>query len=100
MKKNRYKARCASCGVVVQSGRGYLHTYQSGRKKRFFVTCSACHEEMQTDCHNEHDEEHAAAMHAVKNIPGTLYIPSTGFVGFRNPAGRCEDAPCCGCCTY
>ena len=101
MKKNRYKARCASCGVVVQSGRGYLHSYQSGRRKRFYVTCGACQEEMEPDCQIDgNDDDHAAAMHAVKNIPGTLYIPSSGFVGFRNPTGRCEDAPCCGCCTY
>ena len=101
MKKNRYKARCASCGVVVQSGRGYLDSYQSGRRKRFFVVCSTCqHEGASKVDEAELDDAHAAAMHAVKNIPGTLYIPSSGFVGFRNPAGRCEDAPCCGCCTY
>ena len=100
MKKNRYKGTCTSCGVTVQSGRGYLYTYQSGRRKRFYVTCESCQEEMEPDCYTGNDDNYAAAMHAVKNIPGTLYIPSTGFVGFRNPAGRCEDAPCCGCCTY
>jgi len=100
MRKNKYKGKCTNCGVTVQSGSGYLHAYQSGRRKRFFVTCNACQEEMEPSCHIEHDEEHAAAMYAVKNVPGTLYIPSSGFVGFRNPAGRCEDAPCCGCCTY
>ena len=24
----------------------------------------------------------------------------SGAVIYRNPAGRCEDAPCCGCCSY
>ena len=24
---------------------------------------------------------------------------STGATIYRNPKGRCEDAPCCGCCT-
>jgi len=101
MRKNKYKGSCTNCGVVVQSGRGYLHSYQSGRRKRFYVTCNACQEEMEPDCQIDgNDDDHAAAMHAVRAIPGTLYIPSTGFVGFRNPAGRCEDAPCCGCCTY
>ena len=99
MKRNRYKGSCTNCGNVVQSGMGCLHSYQSGRRKRFFVVCEACQHEW-TDNEAEHDDEHAAAMHAVRTVPGTLYIPSTGFVGFRNPAGRCEDAPCCGCCTY
>ena len=24
---------------------------------------------------------------------------SSGAESFRNPHGRCEDAPCCGCCS-
>ena len=24
---------------------------------------------------------------------------STGATVYRNPRGRCEDAPCCGCCS-
>lgn len=24
---------------------------------------------------------------------------SSGHVAYRNSRGRCEDAPCCGCCT-
>ena len=101
MKRNKYKGSCTNCGSIVQSGSGYLHSYQSGRRKRHFVVCSTCqHEGVSKVDEAGIDDAHAAAMYAVKNIPGTLYIPSTGFVGFRNPAGRCEDAPCCGCCTY
>jgi len=101
MRKNKFKGKCAECGTMVQSGRGYLNSYQSGRKKRYFVVCSTCqHEGASNEADLGIDDEHMAAMHAVKNVPGTLYIPSSGFVGFRNPAGRCEDAPCCGCCTY
>jgi len=100
MKRNKYKGACTNCGVTVQSGRGYLHSYWSGRRKRFLVVCSTCQYEGVSNDEAGIDDAHAAAMHAVKNVPGTLYIPSTGFVGFRNPAGRCEDAPCCGCCTY
>jgi hypothetical protein len=29
----------------------------------------------------------------------TAYFPSTGETIYRNARGRCEDAPCCGCCT-
>jgi hypothetical protein len=25
---------------------------------------------------------------------------SSGWTGTRNVRGRCEDAPCCGCCTF
>lgn len=30
----------------------------------------------------------------------TAYFPSSGETVYRNVNGRCEDAPCCGCCTY
>lgn len=30
----------------------------------------------------------------------TIYFPSTGNTVYRNARGTCEDAPCCGCCTF
>lgn len=27
-------------------------------------------------------------------------VTSSGWRGIRNRRGRCEDAPCCGCCTF
>jgi hypothetical protein len=29
----------------------------------------------------------------------TFYGESGPTTFYRNPRGRCEDAPCCGCCT-
>ena len=28
-----------------------------------------------------------------------FYFPSTGGELYQNKNGRCEDAPCCGCCS-
>jgi hypothetical protein len=30
----------------------------------------------------------------------TVYFPSTGATITQNRRGICEDAPCCGCCTF
>jgi hypothetical protein len=44
-------------------------------------------------------------VHANCRAPGTNgrgiteIRTSSGWVGYRNANGRCEDAPCCGCCT-
>lgn len=43
--------------------------------------------------------------HVNCNDPGgseviEFYFPSTGNRAYRNRKGRCEDAPCCGCCTF
>jgi len=39
--------------------------------------------------------------HATRTRPG--YVSHVFSIGnrefYRNKAGRCEDAPCCGCCT-
>ena len=29
----------------------------------------------------------------------TFYFPATGRTVYQNSNGRCEDAPCCGCCS-
>jgi hypothetical protein len=29
----------------------------------------------------------------------TFYGENGASTFYRNPRGRCEDAPCCGCCT-
>lgn len=34
-----------------------------------------------------------------KNIV-TTYFPSSGETIYQNARGRCEDSPCCGCCSY
>lgn len=30
----------------------------------------------------------------------TIFFPSSGTTIYRNARGTCEDAPCCGCCTF
>jgi hypothetical protein len=30
----------------------------------------------------------------------TIYFPSSNTTIYRNAKGTCEDAPCCGCCTF
>ena len=69
---NRYAAPCTTCGATVAPGAGSLK--KEGR--RWIVAHLSCDSGPGVD---------------VYNIGGDEYI--------RNRAGRCEDAPCCGCCT-
>lgn len=68
---------------------------------------SGCREAMGLeDNHEEHDEDERAGFE-----PGTLandrrmarqgltVIRTSGGTWTQNSRGRCEDAPCCGCCT-
>ena len=69
---NRYPGKCADCGGPVAAKAGTLE--KIGR--RWLVRHLACSE-----------GEHVS----VFNIGGREFI--------QNSRGRCEDAPCCGCCT-
>jgi len=76
MKKvNRYAGNCAICNGRVPPLGGYLTKAASGHWKPVHVACDAGEKVV------------------------TYYSPVTGYSGTRNARGRCEDAPCCGCCT-
>ena len=78
----KYSGRCMSCGGAIR--RGSRITYYG----RGLVECFDC---LSSDDWAEPD----AAVRAGINV----YRFNTGAVVTRNRNGRCEDAPCCGCCS-
>lgn len=72
MSSNRYPAPCYYCGARVPAQAGSL--FRSGRIWK--VAHTAC----------ERGER-----------VNTIVIGEREYT--RNARGRCEDAPCCGCCT-
>ena len=76
---NKYRGICKVCKCNVPAGSGTAK--KESRFNRFWtILCS------------EHSEN-------PKRISDTFYFPSTDTTLYRNKNGRCEDAPCCGCCT-
>jgi hypothetical protein len=73
---NRYAANCVLCGNLVPKNGGTLKR----RGKRWEVTHLSCEQ---------------AKSPAVRSF----YFPTTGNTIIQNVNGRCEDAPCCGCCS-
>lgn len=71
---NKYPGRCRYCGGRVPAYGGRL----SKNGKRWVVSHLPC-------------EEDGA------DRVDTIRIGDKTFT--RNARGRCEDAPCCGCCT-
>lgn len=75
MAVNKYPAACAVCGATVPARAGSLQ--KSG--SRWAVTHPAC----------EGGE------------PSVIEITlASGYSMRRNRRGTCEDAPCCGCCSF
>jgi hypothetical protein len=79
MTVNRYKGTCSYCGGRVKARAG--KTWRPSGARRYLVAHLAC---------------------AESESPQVIetYIPSSGWRGTQNARGRCEDAPCCGCCTF
>lgn len=86
----RYPGRCAKTGAQINPGdtiefhrRGYAILVQSIEPDMDDETASAVGAYM------------ASAMR--RSVSDTF--TTSGGTFYRNKRGRCEDAPCCGCCT-
>lgn len=71
---NRYAGPCTECGGRVPAKGGEL--FKDGTKWRV---------------------RHLACANGPEVV--SYYFAATGNSGTINRRGRCEDAPCCGCCT-
>lgn len=75
---NKFPGVCKECHDDVPAGTGII---TPGRHRRWEVLCGTCG--------------------AVSPDPDRIVCTRIGGQTFtRNTRGRCEDAPCCGCCTF
>jgi len=73
---NRYPGKCIACGSIVPANGGILRKSKRGR---WYVKHLCC----------EDDRGHSVEYR----------FSGSDNVVYQNSRGRCEDAPCCGCCT-
>jgi len=78
MRTNKYAAACTTCKARVHAGEGVL----AKEGAVWAVRHPSC----------------AGVASAPPRVI-EFYSPSSGWRGTQNTRGRCEDAPCCGCCT-
>lgn len=86
----RYAGTCTTCNGTIRPGDEIEHagrglTYHAG-------TCAEQHDPDATPAPSTSSRRRGRRVHTVRT--------SSGWVGYQNARGRCEDAPCCGCCTY
>ena len=92
----KYPGTCRACGESIQRG-DTINFLGHGRAEHYDCGCP----------HTAPNEDEAAGLE-----PGTLANDrrmarnglsvvrfSSGHVMTQNSRGRCEDAPCCGCCS-
>lgn len=96
----KYNGVCAACGESIRKGE-QINFFGRGHTEH--LTCTQGRE----DDDQEYGEDEQVGLE-----PGTLASDrrlakrglsvirfSSGAVMTQNAKGRCEDAPCCGCCT-
>jgi hypothetical protein len=76
----RFKGTCKGCGVRFPAGTTIRF---EGRGRAFHADCDA-------PASGGDFPPPSGRVHVFRTSGGEFY---------RNAAGRCEDAPCCGCCT-
>jgi hypothetical protein len=81
---NKYAASCSVCFTYVPVRTGVLQRING----KWNVTCVDC------AC-----PESRALLASTGDRTSFAVSFSSGEVFYRNRRGRCEDAPCCGCCT-
>ena len=87
--KNKYAQNCSGCDTRVPANAGTL----SRVGRLWQVQC--------LDCTSGAPIGDAEALELSRgNSISYGVVTSTGWVGYRNRQGRCEDSPCCGCCTF
>lgn len=117
---NRYPGACGKCGKKVAANAGLCERV-NGKFTAFHKSCGAgpvahpprYEREPGTcvagpngcvNCGSEDlcDGEAVcpAVAHDRRVAPVSTVVRTSGGTFYRNARGRCEDAPCCGCCTF
>ena len=105
--QNKYPSKCCKCGNRVPKNGG---TIKKAGRRRWNTTCHACNDMKGISAMDamdlaNGDEEQAAGIYASSKSAGReyqswgAYFPGSGQYVYQNKAGRCIDAPCCGCCS-
>jgi IS5 family transposase len=91
MSSNKFAASCAECGEIVPPRAGTLEKKHRGRGRRWVVR----HRECDPNPRRRRGTKPARGGERVR----VVQFRTSGGTFYRNAAGVCEDAPCCGCCT-
>ena len=99
----RYPGRCARTGAAIKPGDPIQ--YDTATRRAWLATetmtpATAHALEIDPDLDPETAESVGRYMaRATRDYQSDIYRAS-GREYYRNKRGRCEDAPCCGCCNF
>ncbi|MEE8536902.1 MAG: hypothetical protein V3S71_02770 [Acidobacteriota bacterium] len=86
----RYSGSCGACGEAIEIGTEIKKVKRAWEH----ATCPSAFGHG-PGCYGECD-----GMYDCNAPAGVIEIRTSGGTFTRNAHGICEDAPCCGCCTF
>ena len=99
----RFPGTCRACGEPIQPG-DPINFFGKGHAEH-----ADCQQEERTDLHDYEAEREdvdgfppsRAQLASDRRLAkqGLTVIRTSGGTFTQNSRGRCEDAPCCGCCS-
>ena len=92
----RFPGYCASTGARINPGD--LIDYH-GRGRSILRARASARDLDSPDIRESDVQLEPAGAYARLRAPVSDHIVIGGQSYYRNTRGRCEDAPCCGCCT-
>jgi hypothetical protein len=94
----KYPGTCAACGDPIKRG-DTINFF--GRGKATHASCHGGDSESYTNEDEQAGLEQGTLANDRRLARNGLSVArfSSGAVTTQNSRGRCEDAPCCGCCS-
>lgn len=86
----RFPGRCARTGNPINRG----DMIESVGKGRYALLAPPMNRSI-----DAYDDEDAGRYMTRAGLVSDVWVLSSGKELYRNKRGRCEDAPCCGCCN-
>jgi hypothetical protein len=96
----RYPGQCARTGAPIKPGD---RIESVGRGRYALADDSGFALAIDPDAFTDPEAAQAAGRYLRQSLERSVsnfYRTSSGAEMYRNRRGRCEDAPCCGCCNY
>ncbi len=110
---SRYPGTCRDCGDRFPAGTLIDYTKRAPKgRKTAHADCASPGAAVTVEveegapghgpgCYGECDGLYDCSAPASGGYRTVSYeVRTSGGTFYRNRAGRCEDAPCCGCCTF
>lgn len=92
----KYPGTCRACGVAIHRGET-INFFGRGHAEH--ANCDGEHTEVNEDDAAGLERGTLASDRRLARQGLSVVRFSSGHVMTQNSRGRCEDAPCCGCCS-